>query len=411
MHISCFLIIFNDPLLLSHADDEASSPPHDAASSEESTAVTVSEPDAKLDAGSNFKPDASSDTKPASEPSTEPTTEPASEPTTESAAEPAPASNLSNCSSNDTPPAWVCPCNSSFNPSPTPPPNNSIPAIDISFKGEFGYELIAVLPHAYWHFLNGTLRSTRACASPLSLLYYFSPNHSTDPNCKRSNDYNYVIKQYGFTKGLHFSDIPHYWHPPPLVHRIRELGRVWLDVPIGGAPLVIISNKYEIEWAEPPTNFIDVPNLLIIIREFLNKGYFVVYNRPGHSIQADPEQGDRFDLGDHTRLAEEFGSEARFRTMQQIHEAWPGLSFNEVQFRMMARSSCFISVQGGTSVLSSYWGGKNIIFYRKGWEGPGRSYERIYHRLSGAKIDVTKTYEVLLDRVQDMIQEDRCQAV
>ncbi|GJP44811.1 hypothetical protein CLOM_g4224 [Closterium sp. NIES-68] len=313
-------------------------------------------------------------------------------------------------SASDVPHPWVCPCDSSVNPSLPPPPDGSVPAIDISFKGEFGYELIAVLPHAYWHFLNGTLRSTKSCGSSLSLLYYFSPAHYTDPHCKRSNNFNYVIKQYGFTEGLHFSDIPEYWHPPPIVQRTRELGRVWLDVPIG-SPLVIISNKVEIEWGGPPVNFIDMSTLLTIIHEFLNNGYFVVYNRPGRSIRVDPEQGDMFDFEDHPRLAEEFGTEARFQTMQQIHEAWPNLGFNEVQFRMMARSSCFVSVQGGGSVLSSYWGGKNIIFYRKGWEDKGRAYDRIYHRMSGARIEVARAYEVLVDRVQEMIREERCRAV
>ncbi|GJP64982.1 hypothetical protein CLOP_g21912 [Closterium sp. NIES-67] len=385
---------------LAAASDEDSPPPHDSPSSEVSTA-TVSEPDPKPDAGSDSKPDP--------EPDTRSDTEPANEPASKPATEPASADNASSCPSSVLRP-WVCACNSSLNPSPSPPPEDSMPAIDISFKGEFGYELIAVLPHAYWHLLNGTLRSTKSCGSSLSLLYYFSPAHATDPNCKRSNDHNHVIKEYGFSKGLHFSDIPENWHPPPLVYRTRELGRVWLDVPIG-APLVMISNKYEIEWAEPPANFIDVPTLLTVIHEFLNKGYYVVYNRPGKSIKADPEQGDRDDLGDHPRLAEEFGSEARFRTMQQIHEVWPSLDFNEVQFRMMARSSCFVSVQGGSSVLSSYWGGKNVIFYRKGWEGQGGAYERIYHRMSGAKIEVTKTYEVLLERLQEMIREERCKAV
>ncbi|CAI5981906.1 unnamed protein product [Closterium sp. NIES-65] len=111
--------------LAAASDDEASPPPHDSGSSEESTATTVPETDAKLDAGSDSKPDASSDTKPSTEP----------------ASEPAPANNLSNCSSNNTPPVWVCPCNSSFNPSPTQPPSTSIPAIDIAFKGEFGPRL------------------------------------------------------------------------------------------------------------------------------------------------------------------------------------------------------------------------------------------------------------------------------
>ncbi|CAI5997765.1 unnamed protein product [Closterium sp. NIES-64] len=89
---------------------EKGSPPPEG-----SPAATVTEPDSKLDAGLDSKPAAA------------PTAEPAS------------ANNSSDCKSNDTPRPWVCPCNSSFNPSPTPPPDKSIPAaIDLFYTGEFG---------------------------------------------------------------------------------------------------------------------------------------------------------------------------------------------------------------------------------------------------------------------------------
>ena len=46
----------------------------------------------------------------------------------------------------------------------------------IEYHGEFQQELTFVLPFAYWHFLNGTLRKTISCDDTKEL-YFFSNNH------------------------------------------------------------------------------------------------------------------------------------------------------------------------------------------------------------------------------------------
>ncbi|GJP30124.1 hypothetical protein CLOM_g22510 [Closterium sp. NIES-68] len=297
------------------------------------------------------------------------------------------------------------------------PTGNSRPAslhspVNIFFRGEFGYELIAALPVAYWHHLNGSLNSTRFCAMPsLALLYFFSPIQTVGWKCKRSAHFNYVIKRYGFKEGLHDSDIPERWTPPPLASHIRGLGPVWTDVP-AGAPLVVISNKFETEWGEPPVNFIDIRTLKRIVTEFLNSGYYVVYNRAGKAFRTDREQRDLTSLGEYRMFRQEFRLETRFTTMHKLlRRNCHNCDYNEVQFRMMARSSCFVSVQGGTSVLSSYWGGRNIIYFRRGAEEAGGAYERIYPKLSGCQIDVVKSYDALTNKVAEMIHEGKCQAV
>ncbi|CAI5501440.1 unnamed protein product [Closterium sp. Naga37s-1] len=171
--------------------------------------------------------------------------------------------------------------------------------VDIFFQGEFGYELIAVLPFAYWHHLNGSLRSTTSCGRhSLASLYYFSPNHTDDATCHRS-DMKDNVAAYGFPGGIHYSHIPPTWQPPPLAYYFRKLPPVWPEIPKG------------------------------------------------------------------SRL-------------------------------------------GGGSIVESFFGGKNIIYFREGQEVKGRAYERIYPQLSGAKVKVVTSYEGLVKKVDGMIKKNKC---
>ncbi|CAI5487334.1 unnamed protein product, partial [Closterium sp. Naga37s-1] len=283
--------------------------------------------------------------------------------------------------------------------------------VDIFFQGEFGYELIAVLPFAYWHHLNGSLRSTTSCGRhSLASLYYFSPNHTDDATCHRS-DMKDNVAAYGFPGGIHYSRIPPAWQPPPLAHYFRKLPPVWPEIP-KGSRLVVIGNKYEREWGHSPVNFIDLPTLLGIVGAYLEAGFYVLYNNPGMSLESDHRQviKDGTDLGDYEALQERFGENSRLQIMQNLQKRWPDLGFNDVQFRMLARSVCFVSVQGGGSIVESYFGGKNIIYFSEGQEVKGGAYERIYPQLSGAKVKVVTSYEGLVKKVDGMIKKNKCHA-
>ncbi|CAI6004901.1 unnamed protein product [Closterium sp. NIES-64] len=253
-------------------------------------------------------------------------------------------------------------------------------------QGEFGYELIAVLPFAFWHHLNGSLRSTTSCGRhSLASIYCFSPNHTDDATCYRT------------------------WQPPPLAHYFRKLPPVWPEIP-KGSRLVVIGNKYEREWGHSPVNFINIPTLLGIVESYLEAGFYVVYNNPGMSLESDHWQvvKDGTDLGDYDALQERYGKNPRLQVMQNLQKRWPDLGFNDVQFRMLARSVCFVSVQGGGSIVESFFGGKNIIYFREGQEVKGGAYERIYPHLSGAKVKVVTSYEGLVKKVDGMIKKNKC---
>eukprot|EP00271_Cylindrocystis_brebissonii_P000736 TRINITY_DN1095_c0_g2_i1.p1 TRINITY_DN1095_c0_g2~~TRINITY_DN1095_c0_g2_i1.p1 ORF type:complete len:480 (-),score=23.60 TRINITY_DN1095_c0_g2_i1:25-1464(-) len=297
--------------------------------------------------------------------------------------------------------------------SPGEAPQNG--TVDIFFQGEFGYELLAVLPFAYFHFLHETLGTTRSCGDKsTALLYWFSERHTHVEGCARSDEKN-DLREFKWINGLHRSAVPRQWYPPPIASHFREWGKLW-NIPLY-SKLVIISNKLSNEWSKGPVNIIDLTALKSIVQMYVNSGFHVIYNRAGNAIMEDEWQlssDPSFRFDDYKvirkmRLKEPCRS--RVRLTQDIAAEHPELSFNEVQFRLMARCKCFVSVQGGNSIVSSYFGGTNIIFARRGFELDTRAFQRLYHRLSRAKIVVVRKFEHLNRRVNTMIHKYECDSI
>jgi hypothetical protein len=72
-----------------------------------------------------------------------------------------------------------------------------------------------------------------------------------------------------------------------------------------------------------------------------------------------------------------------------------GIDYNTLQMMLYANCDKFITVQGGTSILASYFGGQNIIFARKGMEVKKGIYDRWYHMFGGSEIHHVKKYSEL----------------
>eukprot|EP00271_Cylindrocystis_brebissonii_P000732 TRINITY_DN1095_c0_g1_i6.p1 TRINITY_DN1095_c0_g1~~TRINITY_DN1095_c0_g1_i6.p1 ORF type:complete len:443 (-),score=37.06 TRINITY_DN1095_c0_g1_i6:173-1501(-) len=292
------------------------------------------------------------------------------------------------------------------------PPNATV---DVFFQGEFGYELMVVLPFAYYHFLQGTLGRTKSCGdSSTALLYWFSERHEHVEGCAR-DDYKNQVAPYGWTGGLHKSRIPPQWYPPPLAAHFREWGKLWKIPP--HSKLIIISNKLSNEWFKGPINIIDIPTLKQTIQSYIEADFYVIYNRAGNAVPEDKWQVvdssglrlDDYKIIRKLRLQEPYRS--RLRLVQDIADEHPGLSFNECQFRIMARSKCFLSVQGGNSIVSSYFGGTNIIFARRGFELDFKAYHRAYHQLAGTSIMVAQSFYRLNRHVDTMIHSCKCESI
>lgn len=238
---------------------------------------------------------------------------------------------------------------------------------------EFGNELFAVLPYAYYQYKRGNLESTMSAEGTKSL-YYFSPFHVINDS-KR-----------------HWANIRHCKIPNVHVNHFTGKGE-WLAPPyketyendfyVYDKPIYVIANKYNKEWGRDPVNYLNTEILLNIIED-LYYDYKIFYNRVIPVSLSDDQV--KLDLDEHDYIRRVFPD------VTFIHEI-PG-DYNLNQLMIYANCDRFISVQGGNSILASYFGGKNIIYAVSGNEMYG-FYDKL-DALSGCDILHVKTYEDIL---------------
>ena len=267
------------------------------------------------------------------------------------------------------------------------------PYKEISFRGEFDPELRYVLPFAYWHYLNGTLQKTISSKGTKEL-YFFSPDHEERFN-KRT------------VKGSFNA-----FHIPNMTHCNSFSFQKWVAVPLKAhysnsvfvyeKPLLIIANKYNQEWNQPPINYFDIPTLHQIIEACKNK-YQIIYNRPGPQDIVE-DNSTIYDLGEHNWLRTHYPEVLLMDDLFAQHNDTVK-SFNHLQLMVYANCSHFVSVHGGTAALASYFGGTNIILSNPAWarEYPMNEWETIFPKLSGATIIMAHDGAAAVQHVHDYL--------
>ena len=244
----------------------------------------------------------------------------------------------------------------------------------IEYHGEFQQELTFVLPFAYWHFLNGTLRKTISCDDTKEL-YFFSDNHE---ELHEKRDWLNNAKNFEFPNMTHSISFSYKkWTPVPLKQHYKN------DLLIFEKPILVIANKFNIEWENDPINFINVSALDRVIRLYKHK-YQIIYNRP-LSTQIVSDGSDILDLEEYGWLRNNHPDVILMNDLYIKHQLAVN-NFNHLQLMVYANCSRFISVHGGTAALASYFGGVNIIFSKSGLEHLFNEFATIFPALSGATI-------------------------
>jgi hypothetical protein len=249
----------------------------------------------------------------------------------------------------------------------------------VEYHGEFQQELLFVLPFAYWHHLNGTLLSTASCRNTREL-YFFSPIHEEkfEEREWESNDESYEIPNMTHCNSFDYRK----WSAVPLKSTYRN------ELFVYEKPILIIANKFNIEWGQPPINYFSI-ELLDKIITALSYKYQIVYNRPSaSSIVLD--NSEILELNEYAWLREHHPEVVLVEDLYQQHQHSVN-NFNHLQLLVYANATAFISVHGGTATLASYFGGKNIIFSKRGVEHALNEFATIFPKLSGAEIYHAKT--------------------
>ena len=254
---------------------------------------------------------------------------------------------------------------------------------DIQYFGEFGYELIAVVPYAYWLHKRNKLNATKSFKDT-QCLYYFSENHIEMNRNRR----HWLLDDFPLGN-IHVTQLDtSQWYPPPYKRHYANERFKWEK------PSCVICNKYTIEWKGPPINFLSLETLSKLFK-ILKEKYKIIYNRPTSKNIVSDDQEELI-LRDMEFIEKEH---PEIITIQDLAENNKDLSFNELQMMVYANCDRFISVQGGSSILTSYFGGKNIIFAKRGSELEHDSY-KWYAKLSGSKIYHVDDYSRLLAVVE-----------
>ena len=164
-------------------------------------------------------------------------------------------------------------------------------------------------------------------------------------------------------------------------------------------PLLIIHNKYTIEWGENPINYIDKKTLIEICSMCKDK-YNIIYLRPniGNIVN---DKGSSYDLDlNEEEIFNEYDVINGNNLYNDSKDKYNINNFNH--FQLLLHSCCdkYISVQGGNSVLASYFGGTNIVYAIKGKELKFDSYKRHYKLYSGCEVIHVDKYEKLINMIK-----------
>jgi len=263
----------------------------------------------------------------------------------------------------------------------------------VSFHGEFAPELQFALPFAYWHYKNGTLKKTQS-SKYTKELYFFSDDHEEyyDTRTNEGN-YSFEIPRILYSHDYDMSK----WEPVPLKEKYSN------DIYVYDKPILIIANRYNMEWDGPPISYFSIPLLKFIIENLKDK-YTIIYNRPRpQNITMD--NSDIYDMDEFEWLATEHPDILLMENLFKENKA-NVRNFNHLQLMVYANASNFLSIHGGTATLASYFGGTNIILSKKGPEHYFNCYQKLYPQFSGAKILHAKTDEEVKDYVQKNFMAD-----
>jgi len=260
----------------------------------------------------------------------------------------------------------------------------------INYSGEFANELQFVLPFAYWHYKNGTLKATRS-AKYTSELYFFSPDHEEifEKRVTEGN-YNFEMPRILYSQNYNM----HKWLPVPLKQRYQN------EIFVYEKPILIVANRYNMEWDGLPIRFFDIPTLQFIF-ENLRAHYTIIYNRP-LATNITPDNSDIYDLNEFDWIRSKYPDVILMEDLFKENEQKVN-SFNHLQFMVYANSKAFISIHGGTATLASYFGGINIILSKQGPEHHFKCFQKLYPKFSGAKILHAKTDEELKHFIKELV--------
>jgi len=146
------------------------------------------------------------------------------------------------------------------------------------------------------------------------------------------------------------------WAPPPLKEYYSKISPLVLRKPI-----LVINNKYNLEWGRGPFNVFDI-DILSLLFTMLQDKYDIYYIRYDTGVPL--KTGGYYDevpsvaFDDYKVIKKNFPKINTIYDFINEHK----IDYNTAQCLIMSKADKHISVAGGSAALSSYFAGENIIY-------------------------------------------------
>jgi hypothetical protein len=252
---------------------------------------------------------------------------------------------------------------------------------------EFTWDMIRALPKAYHHHANGD-KVKVYCKPGLGELYYFADEVVEVDRFDAYNDsVSYTKLAPDYTKEG--------WTPPPLKEKYGKYIQF-------NKPVVVIQNKYSLEWLEGTFNYYPT-EVLGELFGYLKEKYDIVYIRPkgdDKRYYKDENEIQEFDDFEYINNLHPY-----VYTIDKFLKLYPQFSFNVMQLMLEASSDKHITVSGGNACLSAYFGGDVIIYDSPEGRGAGRGVwgtDSWLSKLSGANIIGMNSHQDIINKVKEI---------
>lgn len=246
---------------------------------------------------------------------------------------------------------------------------------ELEYTGEFGPELIIFLPLVYWLHRAGLMRRrrVRTYAGMRPFYEFLQPDQ--------------FVGKPGSRRFLRQAERPWYL-PNRSEHRTqRSPFELWPDYRQIHAqssfptdrPLLVVNNKYCVEWSLGPLNYIPCETLDRLFTRF-ERSHQIIYFRDGIAPREDSfardnnrplEFADRAVLDRHPEVI----------LFDDLLRDWPEpLSYNQLKLRLFAQTQLFITSQGGGAHYCSLFGGSLILVLHRVGRELQHSYAQGFYR-------------------------------
>ena len=250
--------------------------------------------------------------------------------------------------------------------------------IDLDLCPEFCYEIFSAAPYAYWLKKKNMLGTITTCKG-MKPFYYFCDNVIEKYTMRSLDNHNNGAQT-----------LPNNWihHNPKISgnkNGIQDYSK-WIAPPYGeyykndefvyDKPYVVVYNQFgKDEMLKPLTRYFDLECLYEIFNILTENGYKVIYIRPGdddftldqndfnHSNIKAFGKGIKSNVDgigvitDH-QLTNYYEDVISFNDLLKNND----YTFNELQLKILANSSGFVTISGGSAILQLLFKKPSVIY-------------------------------------------------